>query len=331
MDTFFLIAGKSTAFVGSFALMGALIDTAMRKHERERLKDWLIGWWIKFDGMKLRAFGKTEARLVVDYIDAHAGRRLWSRKRWTFVRRVVTWCAVLAILWTVIQLAQSMGARAGAPGDAQPLEAAHLLAIGLLVFAFGVSVSLTRAIAVATAALCTNPLTTVLAFSALLVLHVAILLVWTEGGLQAVLGFGFTFAGSLAAADPPFSAAAVAESAGTALRASLAYLHGYAGRVLHGDFRGIWPGLLAAHPVTPQNAVYTALGVLVELLDLVANGARILFALAFLGSFLMPRLLKDLASRLWEGMIESDRPVFTILLGLIGFVALIGYAVVREL
>lgn len=122
MDTFFLIAGKSTAFVGSFAMMGALIDTAMRKHERERVKDWLIGWWIKFDGMQPRSFGKAETRMVIDYIDAHAGRTLLSRKRWTFVRRVVLWCAALSIVWTVIQLAQSMGTPAGAPGDAHALK-----------------------------------------------------------------------------------------------------------------------------------------------------------------------------------------------------------------
>lgn len=324
MDTFFLLAGKSTAFVGSFAMVGVLIDTAMRKHERENLKNRLIEWWIKFDNMQLRSFGKAETRMVIDYIDTHAGRTLLSRQRWTFVRRVVLWCAALSILWTVIQFAQSMGTPTSGPGDTQALEASHLLGIVLLIFAFGVSVSLTRSIAVATSALCTNPVTTVLAFSGLLVLHVVILLVWSEGFLQAVLGFSFTFAGDLAATG----GASLSGSAGAALHASLGYLGYHAARVLHGDFREIWPALFAAHPVTLQNAVYTALAVLVDMLDMVANGARILFALVFLGSFLMPRVLKELASRLWEGLIEADRPVFTILLGAVGFIVLIGYILV---
>lgn len=165
-------------------------------------------------------------------------------------------------------------------------------------------------------------MTTALAFSALLVLHVAILLVWTEGFLQAVFGFAFSFAGDLAATG----GASLSESAGTALHASLRYLGDYAAKVLHGDFHEIWPSLLAAHPVTLQNAAYTALSVLV---DMVANGARILFALVFLGSFLMPRVLKDLASRLWEGLIEVDRPIFTILMGAVGFLLLIGYILVN--
>ena len=57
------------------------------------------------------------------------------------------------------------------------------------------------------------------------------------------------------------------------------------------------------------------------LMDFVANGLRILFALVFLSSFVFRPLIQQPVSRLWYGAMNSGKPLFTMLFGAIGTVA----------
>ncbi len=54
------------------------------------------------------------------------------------------------------------------------------------------------------------------------------------------------------------------------------------------------------------------------MIDLVANGLRIGFAIAFLGSFLFLPLIQKPISWLWLRVLESNLPVFTLVLGISG-------------
>ena len=82
-----------------------------------------------------------------------------------------------------------------------------------------------------------------------------------------------------------------------------------------------WSVLFSWHnpPDVPFASVVTH-GVKV-LMDFVANGLRILFALVFLSSFVFRPLIQEPVSRLWYGAMNSGKPLFTMLFGAIGTVA----------
>jgi hypothetical protein len=324
MDTFFLLAGKTTAFVGGFGFLGAIIDLAIRKPERARIYDWLTRWWIQFDNMTLKRFGQTEARLVVDYIDTHAGPSLWSMKRWRFVGKVSLWCTTLSVLLTLVRVPFRQILESASPMQSGGAFLIEALSVVIIVVGFGASISVTRFIARLMATLCTGPVVSVVAFSGLLIAHVALLLLWTEGLLNASIIFLRIVADDLMSGTHTLLADA-SESAGDKV---YAYLEHYLADVLpKADVSEIWPGLFAHRSIT--NAYPLTISTFSDLMDLLANGVRIAFAIVFLGSFMMPAIIKDLVSRIWEGIIETERPLFTITFGLLGFFALIAYSIVQ--
>jgi hypothetical protein len=74
MDVLWIALGK----VGGLAAVGAAIDFLMRKGEKDRLNDWLIGWWVRFEDVKWTNFGRKDAEFAVGILDRYAGARLWS-------------------------------------------------------------------------------------------------------------------------------------------------------------------------------------------------------------------------------------------------------------
>ena len=54
------------------------------------------------------------------------------------------------------------------------------------------------------------------------------------------------------------------------------------------------------------------------LMDVAANGIRIVFGLLFLSSFVFRSLVQAPISRLWYGVMNSDKPVFTTVFGIVG-------------
>jgi hypothetical protein len=52
---------EALAALGGFAAIGGLIDLAMCKSEKARLKTKLEDWWLRFDDVKQSNFGRKEA------------------------------------------------------------------------------------------------------------------------------------------------------------------------------------------------------------------------------------------------------------------------------
>jgi hypothetical protein len=52
-----------------------------------------------------------------------------------------------------------------------------------------------------------------------------------------------------------------------------------------------------------------------RLTNLATNGARLLFAAIFFFSFVFRFAIQPLVSRLWAGVVESDKPIFALILG----------------
>src|SRR5262245_14145196 len=70
--------------IGGLAAIGGLIDLALYKSEKEKLKALLEDWWLRFTDVKWSNFGRAEAELAIQILDRWAGPRLWSWKRWRF-------------------------------------------------------------------------------------------------------------------------------------------------------------------------------------------------------------------------------------------------------
>jgi hypothetical protein len=82
--------------------LGAFIDFVIGKAGQDKARDWLLKWWMRFDDVHWRNFGREEALLAVRLIERWFGRRAWSLRRITAA--ILTLCAfgLLAVLKIVI-------------------------------------------------------------------------------------------------------------------------------------------------------------------------------------------------------------------------------------
>lgn len=313
--------------LGGLAAIGGLIDLAMYKAEKDRLKARLEDWWLRFTDVKWSNFGRREAELAVGIIDRWAGPRLWSWKRWRFAAWVSLAIALLTGIWVGLRVLWS-----GADLDwSSELDTALVrLGYGLFVLtifvAFALSLSVTRYVAVLVAPVATTRIRSVLSFAVLLVVHVLLLAYWSvfiygiQGVLLLVVMRGLTLLGL--ANFSFFFGANLAHDVLDVFR-SLFWLDQ--------DREGLklapatWSSLFSlSHPKYAVGTVW--LFAFKVAMDLVANGLRILLALVFLSSFVFRPLIQAPISRLWYGVMASDRPVFTVLFGAVG--AVVGAAAI---
>src|SRR5262245_61329132 len=64
--------------VGGF---GAFIDFLIGKAGQVKAKDFLLKWWVRFDDVRWRNFGREEGIFAGHLIEKSFGRRIWSRRR----------------------------------------------------------------------------------------------------------------------------------------------------------------------------------------------------------------------------------------------------------
>jgi hypothetical protein len=58
--------------------LGAFIDFLIGKAGQERAKDFLFRWWVRFDDVHWKNFGREEGLFAGQFIGKWFGRRLWS-------------------------------------------------------------------------------------------------------------------------------------------------------------------------------------------------------------------------------------------------------------
>ena len=63
--------------------LGAFIDFLIGKAGQERAKDFLLRWWVRFDDVRWRNFGREEGLFAGRVIERWFGRRIWSVRRFT--------------------------------------------------------------------------------------------------------------------------------------------------------------------------------------------------------------------------------------------------------
>jgi len=61
--------------------LGAFIDFLIGKTGQERAKDFLLRWWVRFDDVQWKNFGKEEGLFAAQLIEKCFGKRIWSARR----------------------------------------------------------------------------------------------------------------------------------------------------------------------------------------------------------------------------------------------------------
>ncbi len=304
------------AAAGGFAGLGGFIDFMLRARDRKRLENWLVEWWIRFDDVKWQNFGQKEAGALLDFLDRQVGRRFFSARRWRFVATVAATLLVFNVLaLTLTQLwvywfSGKVPAAAKVHGflfllagywRGEGAPATNLLLAGIVVgitITFAASFTVMRWLAGLVRSMNLTGLPGLLFFCLLLVIQLLVLLYWNTIALTLILvlpAYLYLYA--------PHWDKAVTDS-------------------IHNIVRDLGPADRLGQVLKPL-AFWDARGLgpdtLVTLykseLDLIANGLRIFFALAFFASFLFQPVLKPFISRLWEGVIESKKPLFAMLFG----------------
>jgi hypothetical protein len=69
------------AFIVVLGGLGSGIDFLLSETQKNRIKDWLLIAWVKFDDMKLSNFSEKEATYFIDLSDRLFGGRFLSWKR----------------------------------------------------------------------------------------------------------------------------------------------------------------------------------------------------------------------------------------------------------
>jgi hypothetical protein len=310
--------------MGGLTVLGGLIDLAMWKTEKEKLKSWLEDWWLRFMDVKWSNFGRKEAELAVQILDRWAGRDMGSPKRWRFALTVVTGVLVLVLAWSGLR---ALWSPTNFAFTAEPTMIGIAVAIlfGANVIGFIFSLSLTRFVAKWVARISRGAVLTIGAFCLLLAVHVALLLYWSVAVYSLQVGIMLIYVVVYLVMN-----ASPAELASMANQGVPADFTAPVSSILTDFFGGArdstgfpepttptWSVLFSWHnPDVPFASVVTH-GVKI-LMDIMANGLRIAFALVFLSSFVFRPLIQEPVSRLWYGAMNSGKPFFTMLFGTIG-------------
>jgi hypothetical protein len=309
---------EALAALGGFAAIGGLIDLAMYKAEKAKLKAKLEDWWLRFTDVRWSNFGRKESELAIQILDQWAGPKLWTRKRWTFSVDVTLFLLAMAGVWTVFRATWN----AVKPDFDEPdrlVLAAYLLFCIVASLAF--SLSLTRYIARIAAHLSMNALLSALCFALLVVVHILLLLYWVR--FVNVLMYLPLYALAFALFEDIGRVWFVLSSAARNLVDEV--WRGISKGDFDASFRE-WKLMFQleyprkASGGNPREFSSVVISFLKVEMDLVANGLRVLFAMLFLSSFLFRPLIQEPISRLWYGAMDSGKPVFTTLFGLLGAV-----------
>lgn len=129
---------QALATVAASGGVGAFIDFWLGKAGERRVRDWMETWWLRLSFVRLGSFGREEAFVAIAVMDRIFGRRLLSLRR-LLATCITVGAAVLSIF------AVQMMVRAF-KGDIYEPYKIDLLRLLIEALVFAVSISITRLI-----------------------------------------------------------------------------------------------------------------------------------------------------------------------------------------
>jgi hypothetical protein len=293
--------------------IGRFIDFLLGKQGDQAVKTFMTGWWIRFDDVQWYTFGKAEAAFSLNVMTKTFGKYIWSLRRICFIAAVVSIFGLSGYFITLIYRDTMVTIQSSTPISLLhwvTFEGLDLYVVGLFI-----GCSSTRWLSLLFMRLTGDDTSrrnailyvmTLLLFYVMLVkwlplmeqIHNSVDLfraIWNSTGFRGDLRFSVVFWGQLQFAllnmlnfDP--------------LIHPLNAFHDI-------QFK------LELDRLTPEMYISSVVKIGISYLP-----ALFRFALAaiFMGSFLLKPLVMRPLNLIWRRIIESDKPVFTVVFGGVG-------------
>jgi len=280
--------------------LGAFIDFLIGKTGQERAKDFLLRWWVRFDDVQWKNFGREEGLFSGRLLDKWFGGNIWNLLRIWRALEFLILCFILTYIKFLLMENHNF-----IVCDVCE-EGFWSVAVSLVtsIAGFCLSVSFTKFITYTMAYLCgIGKIQNLIVFIGAFVLNYFLLLLWYPVTLSVRIALVYILlGGSFVSFD-----------------------------FFHILFVGIiWKSLLniiSSHDYTlsylreflisTNNLDSLAL----ILLSLFPSLLRLLLSIVFVGSFLLRPFVMRPVNFVWRRIIESEKPVFTLTFGAVAVVA----------
>jgi hypothetical protein len=274
--------------------LGGLIDFLIGQAGQAKAKDFLLKWWVRFDDVRWRNFGREEGLFAGQLLEKWLGRRIWS------VRRIMAFAVlfIATLSYVMVYIIIDVGKIAPAPlltiYSLFSCRFCHVkiysaIAIMLFFFGFSVSVSFTKFITFRMARLCgVGNAKNLIIFLIMLIVNYLMFEIWSQitGMVREII---------------------------------LTFITGDLHEFMHNAQQVL--GIEKIQEVQLQYMTQWTLR-MASIDNLALNYAsslpsllRLMLAIVFVGSFLLRPLIMRPVNLVWRRIIESDKPVFTLTFG----------------
>ena len=308
--------------------LGAFIDFLIGKTGQQRAKDFLLRWWVRFDDIHWKNFGREEGFFAANLIGRWFGKNTWS------LRRILEGLVLLAALigFNYLRRQAMFGDQATYEQffDNRTLSKITVEVIVTIV-GFSVATSFTKFVTLRMACLCgTGKAKNLIIFMLMLVINYIIFIVWlpvTDGMRNWTVALIFDYKERLKLLEipPGYEPHRISPypyqnfyemhfflqyeiffaPVGVFIRQMISSIHG--------ALSEIYPSNLARIVNYVGIIDHFSCGVLA--MPLFPSLFRFVLSIIFVGSFLLRPLIMRPVSLVWVRIIESEKPVFTLMFG----------------
>jgi hypothetical protein len=307
----------------AIGLLGGVIDFLIGRAGQEKAKNFLFKWWVRFDDVRWRNFGREEGLFAGQLLDKWFGRKIWSS------RRILSSFIILNILLGIgyiikVQLT-SVSSRVVITSDIQGVRPIDRIYHGLLTgwnwhspgfngkiielviwlsyvfFPFAIGISATRFFTIRLAYLCGDgEVRNCSMFLLIMIINYLVLILWFPlistiklYILSALISQNFSFWIFNWIFSQNFS-----------------HLISNIWQAISSFPSSLYPGGLRP-PGSHLSADEFAEGAL----PMFPSIFRFLLTITFLGSVVLKPLVMRPVNLVWRRIVESDKPVFTLIFG----------------
>lgn len=287
--------------------LGALIDFLIGRTGQERAKDFLLKWWVRFDDVRWRTFGREEGLFAGALIEKWFGRRIWSVRR--IVSALAVYCLTVVLVSIKAWITSEPLFRCDSVPDCELRLKTAAVAFGISFFGFLFSMSLTRVITFRLALLCkTSEVRNFTFFVIMLLVNYAMLTFWLPI-IATIKDILVTFVATLDLRVFMLWARIMSDNNSMDVWQSMIF-------IIRSNMAAIFSTF---YPETLWNIVSTPasdIGTMpVDFLASFPTLLRCTLAVVFVGSFLLKPLIMRPINLIWARIVESEKPVFTVMFG----------------
>lgn len=307
----------------ALAACGAFIDFLIGPAGQKKLKNKMEEAWYRFHEVNWYNFGQKEAQYYIDFADWVFGKNIFSVKRTVFVSISTLFIVFISGLMSV-KLTRIHDYLENIP-HLGSIFLPDFAAIAIEVALFSISLSITRNIAQIIIAHAADRRLGPLPFVFMLICHYILFVIWFPiiSIPLAVFAIAHTHLGgldSLGFIDTYLKTQLATFSFRTLFWHPLfGWISYLAGAI---DVARIIPPKILREAPHMASVISDIRGMIeITLFGLLGNGIRIVFGLVLLVGYIGREWIGRLFSLVWARLVESEKPVFTLLLGGIGGIA----------